>query len=292
MPHSGQFGITSTKNTTSFSFKQAFPLSCWERRRLAAIHPSLIIDRDFDSLLHACAAAKHSKRAPWNIKTINATEVLKRCTQLHPELTTFAARLTLLAEYRNSTVHFGEVPETETKQLLRAYLAGSSAIIKGLELKTEDIYGEFAEIVAKQLDETLAEVQRTVAEKIVKARADSRMRYAALHLDQLEAVVSVIEGSYKSLRERYRDELVTCPACGHLGIAAGDYDLDWEPEYDDESGLVNHAYPVVTLKPSTFACNICGLNLDNASELVAAGLPDSICIEDVDETDFYEEPDY
>jgi hypothetical protein len=40
---------------------------------------------------------------------------------------------------------------------------GSSAIIKELELKTEDIYGEFAQIVAKQLDETLAEVQRTVA---------------------------------------------------------------------------------------------------------------------------------
>lgn len=262
------------------------------KARLAAIHPSLIIDKDFDSLLHACAAAKHSKRAPWNIKTIGATEVLKRCTQLHPELATFAARLTLLAGYRNSTVHLGEVPETEITQLFRAYLAGSIAIIGGLELKAEEIFGEFTEMVAKQLDESSAEVQRTVAEKLALAKSNFRMRYAALHLDQLQALVSAIEGSYQNVREKYRDELISCPACGHLGIAVGDYDVDWEADYDDDSGLAVSGYPVVTLRPSTFTCNICGLSLGDASELVAAGLPDSISVEDVDEADFYDEPDY
>ena len=49
--------------------------------------------------------------------------------------------------------------------------------------------------------------------------------------------------------------------------------------------------PIVTLKASTFSCNICGLNLSGAPELKAAGLQDSINIEDVDAADFYDEPD-
>jgi hypothetical protein len=170
------------------------------KARLAAIHPSLIIDRDFDSLLHACAAGKHSKRAPWNVKTITATEVLRHCTQLHPELITFESRLTLLAEYRNSTIHLGEVPEAEVKQLFWAYLAGSSAIVKGLELKPDAIFGEFTEMVSTRLDESLAEVQLMVAEKLARAKDDFRLRYAALDPDQLKTLVNVIEAGCKNAR--------------------------------------------------------------------------------------------
>ena len=260
------------------------------KARLAAIHPSLIIDRDFDSLLHACAAAKHSKRAPWNLKTIAAPEVLRRCTQLHSELSSFGPRLTLLAEYRNSTIHLGEVPEVELTQLLRAYLAGSAAIVKGLELRPEDIFGDFAEMVTKQLDESLAQVQRVVAEKLARAKSDFQLRYAALDPDQMKALVAVTENRYTAMMMRYQDELVPCPACEHLGIANGDYEVDWDADYDDVSGLPTIAYPVVTLKPSAFVCDLCGLHLDNASELQAAGLPESLNIEDVDASDFYDEP--
>ena len=103
--------------------------------------------------------------------------------------------------------------------------------------------------------------------------------------------MNVIEAGYKNSMEKYRDELVVCPACGHLGLTSGDYDVDWEADYD-KYGNVENAYPVVTLKASTFGCNVCGLELDDASELKAAGLLDSISIEDVDPADFYEEPDY
>jgi hypothetical protein len=54
-------------------------------------------------------------------------------------------------------------------------LAGSSAVAKGLELKPEEIFGEFAEMVLKQLDESLAEVQRVVAEKLARAKGDFRL---------------------------------------------------------------------------------------------------------------------
>jgi hypothetical protein len=261
------------------------------KARLAAIHPSLIIDKDFDSLLHACAAGKHSKRLPWNVKTISATEVLRRCIQLHPELHTFEPRLTLLAEYRNSTIHLGEVPKAEVKQLFRAYLAGTSALAIGLELRLEEVFSEFTEMVLKQLDDSLAEVQRVVAEKIARGKDEVRLRYETLDSDQLNALVNVIEAGYKNVIEKYHDETVVCPACGHLGVANGDYDIDWDVDYDDD-GSVSGGYPIVTLKPSVFYCNFCGLILDDASELKAAGLEVSINIEDVDPADFYEEPDY
>jgi hypothetical protein len=261
------------------------------KARLAAIHPSLIIDKDFDSLLHACAAGKHSKRPPWSVKTITATEVLKRCAQLHPELSTFAVRLALLAECRNSAIHLGEVPVAEVNQVFHAFLAGTSMIANALDLKPDEIFGEFAEMVSKQLDESLAEVQREVSAKIARAKDEFRLRYAALDSDQLSALVNVIESSYKNATEKYRDQTVVCPACGHLGVSSGDYDLDWDVDYDDD-GSVSGGTPIVTLKPSVFYCNVCSLVLDDASQLQSAGLEVSINIEDIDLADFFDGPDY
>jgi hypothetical protein len=281
-----------SKEYDQFFIQAGISFELLGKARLAAIHPSLIIDKDFDSLLHVCGAAKHSKKTPWNLKTIAATEVLRRCTQLHPELGTFTTYLTLLAEHRNSTIHLGEVPESETAKLFRAYLSGSSVILIGLNLKPEEIFGDFAEMVSKHLDESLTEVKRVVAEKLALAKSDFRSRYAALDGDHLKTVVNVIEGGYETVMTRYQDELVTCPACGNLGIASGDYDVDWQAEYDDESGMATNAFPLVTLKPSVFKCNICGLCLDDAAEIVAAGLQSSIYIENVEPSDFYEEPDY
>ena len=260
------------------------------KARLAAIHPSLIIDKDFDSLLHACAAGTHSKRLPWNVRTITATEVLRRCIQLHPELRTFEARLALLAEYRNSTIHLGEVPKTEVKQLFQSYLAGSSALAVGLEVNPDAIFGEFNELVLKQLDESLAEVQRVVAGKIARARDGFWLRYSALDPDQLEGLVSVIESGLQVNMEKYKDELVPCPACGHMGVTSGDYDMEWDADIDRD-GSITGVFPIVTLKALIFICSVCGLTLDAPSELKAAGLQVSINIKDVDPNDFYEEPD-
>jgi len=59
------------------------------KARLASIDPSLVVDRNFDSLLLVCADGKHTQRPPWNIKTITATEMLRRCSQVHPRLKDF-----------------------------------------------------------------------------------------------------------------------------------------------------------------------------------------------------------
>lgn len=259
------------------------------KARLASIHPSLIIDKDFDSFLHVCAAGKHAKRPPWNIKTITATEVLTRCTQLHPGLNDFGARLKLLADYRNSAIHLGEVVEAELKEIFHAFLTSTALIADEMSIARLEFFGDFAKLVATHLDKSLAEVNVSVAEKIARAKTRYKERYGALDSIHVESIVKSVESGY--ILAKYEDQLVQCPACRKAGMISGSFDVEWEADFDDE-GVATSGYPVVTLAPSTFVCNLCGLKLNDTSELKAARLGDLIGIEDVDPSDFYQEPDY
>jgi hypothetical protein len=265
---------------------------CFElvgKARLAAIHPSLIVDRDFDSFLHVCAAGKHAKRPPWNIKTITATEVLTRCIQLHPALNDFSARLRLLADYRNSAIHLGEIIEEERKEIFHALIASTSHITDEMGTKRTDFFGEFAELVATHLDKSLAEVNREVAERLARAKTMFERRYSALDGTQMQVVVKSVEASYPV--DKYERRLIDCPACGMQGLISGSYDVDWQVDYDRD-GSVSSGYPVVTMTTSGFYCGFCDLTLDDAAELKASGLPTTVDIEDADPQDFYPEPDY
>ena len=264
---------------------------CFEllgKARLAAIHPSLIVDRDFDSFLHVCAAGKHAQRAPWNLKTINATEVLLRCLQLHPALNDFKARLRLLAEFRNSAIHLGEVVNEEQKEIFHEFLAATSLIVDEMQIPREEFFGEFEKLVAAHLDKSLTEANRLTEEKIARAKTDYDKKYGSLDLVHTQGIIKSVESAY-SFRQ-YVDQLAECPACRNQGLLVGSIDVDWEADFDD--GQIVGAYPVVTLLPSNFVCNLCDLSLDGSAELKAAGLGKPIHVEDVDPTDFYDEPDY
>ena len=104
----------------------------------------------------------------------------------------------------------------------------------------------------------------------------------------LRASSKSVESGY-SLR-KYEDQLATCPACGNEGLLGGSIDVDWEADFED--GHAVGAYPIVTLTPSTFVCDLCGLSLDSSAELKAVGWEGPIPVEDVDPADFYDEPDY
>jgi hypothetical protein len=259
------------------------------KARLAAIHPSLIVDRDFDSFLHVCAASKHAKRPPWNIKTITATEVLTRCVQLHPALNDFSARLRLLAEYRNSAIHLGEIIEEERKQIFHTIIASTCLIIDEMEIKRREFFGEFEELVTTHLDVSVAEVNREVAERLARSKAMFKRRYSALNDAEMQVVAKSVEARYPV--DKYERTLIDCPACGMQGLISGSYDVDWQVDYDRD-GSISGGYPIVTMTASGFDCAFCDLRLDNATELKASGLPMTVDIEDVDPADFYEGPGY
>jgi len=265
---------------------------CFEllgKARLVAIHPALIVDRDFDSLLHACSASNHAKRPPWNIKTINTTEVLLRCTQLHPQLNEFGTRLRLLADLRNSAVHLGDVVEKERKEIFHELLASTCLIVDEMGIARADFFGEFAELVATHLDKSLKEVNRLTAEKIAHAKTAYAQKYGVLDSEHAQAIIKMVEAGYTL--DGYEDQLAACPACGNQGTAHGAIDVRWEADFD-RWGNVEGGYPIVTLEASSFDCKLCGLSLSGSSELQAAGFNESIDVEDFDPADFYDPPDY
>jgi len=255
---------------------------------LCTLHPSLIIDRDFDSLLQVCGAGTHSKRPLGNIRTIGAKEVLRRVIQLSPRLGGYATGLSLLIDLRNGVVHLGSSDPESLKRILLPFFSGTKILIEALQIELEQFYGEFTEMVQTHLNEAAADAERTVAEKLARARAGYRDKYAELDRSSLETVIRAIEGSYTL--SRYEEELIECPACERLGIMSGSYTMEWEPDDWDETGPTS-ASPVVTLFPSYFTCKVCGLELDGEEELRAAEIEDPIEIEDVDPADFYQ-PDY
>jgi hypothetical protein len=269
-----------------FLIQAAHSFELLGKARLSAIHPSLIIDRDFDSLLRACAASKHTSRPPWSVKTVTATEVLKRCCQLNPALTEFKSQLSLLAEYRNSAIHLGEIVETERKEIFHAFLCSTSLLGAEIDVSATEVFGEFTELVATHLDNSLAETNREVAERIALGRGVFRKRYFALDSDQMEFVATSIKLRYPV--EKYERMLFDCPACGYPGLLSGTHNVDWDVDYDDDGGPSN-AFAVVTLVASSFDCAFCDLSLNGSTELNFAGLPTSVDINDVDQRDFYEQ---
>jgi hypothetical protein len=259
------------------------------KARLASIHPSLVVDKDFDSLLLVCAAGKHTQRPPWNIKTITATEVLKRCSQVHPRLLDFKNRLTLLAEYRNSAIHLGEIIQDEKKEIFHAFLAATSLLVDELGIKRQEYFGEFAKLVEAHLDDSLAETGRDVAEQLARSKAVYAQRYSALEKSQMDIVVKSMVANYYPI-DKYESVLVDCPACGQQGLLNGSYEVEWEVDYDRD-GSISGGYPAVTMTASAFVCLFCDLALGGAVELQAAGLPTTVDIEDPDPKDFYDPPD-
>ena len=89
-------------------------------------------------------------------------------------------------------------------------------------------------MVSKQLDESLAEVQRVVAEKLARAKGDFQLRYGALNPEQLKTMVNIIEAGYKNKMDKYYNELVDCPSCKHQGVVSGDFELDSDVDFDED----------------------------------------------------------
>ena len=70
MPRKGQSAHYLKNEYDQFFIQAGISFELLGKARLATIHPSLIIDKDFDSLLHACDAGKHSKRCPGMLRPL------------------------------------------------------------------------------------------------------------------------------------------------------------------------------------------------------------------------------
>lgn len=107
---------------------------------LAGIHPSLIVDKDFDSLLQVCGAGGHSKKAPGNIRTIGAKDVISRISQILPQLISYEQELGFLADMRNGAVHIGVIGTVNVAEIVSVFFTSHKSSSRELWSKPRRVF--------------------------------------------------------------------------------------------------------------------------------------------------------
>ncbi|HYF79331.1 MAG TPA: hypothetical protein VD973_19565 [Symbiobacteriaceae bacterium] len=247
---------------------------------LVRIHPSLIVDKDFDSLLVVSGGLKYSKRKdPWSIKTVGAVELLTRCAQVIPDLKSVEGKLRVLADLRNSVVHIGAPPPKEMGEILDAFLRGAVIHLEWLVSDQKAYFGEYYDYVQKRLDARLADVNKLVAGKIASAKSVFDEKYGSLESHVWHGIEAVVSKSLNPIR--YEQIVATCPACGCDGLLSGTCQLEWDQFDEDDPGDMS-----LRLNAKDFNCPFCNLHLDGVDELKAAGLRATMTLEPEDLYDF------
>ncbi|MBU1245186.1 hypothetical protein KJ612_18430 [Myxococcota bacterium] len=253
---------------------------------LASIHPSLIVDmRDFDSLLHVVGHGNRTQRSPTDIRTISATDVINRCIQLMPKLKDCQKELHLLAQIRNGIVHCGVYGPQPSDRIRVQYFKYIEILFKEWSIPVEEYFNEFYDLVNEALTDSTKSTRLAVREELLKAKVGYEARFIGTDANLEQAILKAIAAN-QSLT-KLEDEYAQCPACGNEGIAHGDYEVNWEFDYDRD-GNKECGYPIVTLNATSFNCHFCGLLLQSSEELEIAGIETQFKLEDIDASDFYD----
>jgi|GEM_PF-2172321 len=253
---------------------------------LADIHPSLIVDRDFDSLLHVCGAGKHARKSPTNIRTIGAKEVFNRCSQILPKLKEHEGIMNILANIRSGLVHLGDHDAELAKQVFTPYLKHVKIILEALNINLEDFFGEFSDIASTNIEDSRKEIDVLVQTSLAKARSDFKQRFQSMEKKVAKGVIETLENSYELIKNE--EEHMQCPACKHLGVVSGSSEVeDWDVDYDRD-GNPEGAYPVIRLHCDSFKCKVCELELESSEALESAGMDSCIDMKNIDPAEFFD----
>ena len=263
---------------------------------LASLHGTLIVENDFDSLLRASGNARHARTGPEGMRTIGMGEARKRVGRLLPQIENLKCPLELLANVRNSISHMGIATRDVDNRFLLPFLQAGDLVVAAIKTKARaDLWGDYLEMVDAYLAESEEAIKAETVEAIVVARHTFETRYGDMESAVRDGVIKAIEAGYEP--QKYEQDLIDCPACGHTALATGANRVDWEADWDVEGGegYISGVYPTVTFIPGTVECRVCRLVLDPEDAVQAAGVPESWQFEDVDPEDFYvdlEDDDY
>lgn len=255
---------------------------------LAKIDPVLIADpRYIESQLYLAGHPVARTRSEAVIRTISCEEALKRVAAVAPALRVQDADR--LISVRNGSTHYLVGDREGVESLVIAFLATFQVLQQQLELSDENVFGPYTDLVRLVRERHTEEVDRKVAAKIAHAKHAFDERYGHLDANAKKVVLQTIEASI--VLDGYDEQSVPCPACKSVGVTSGQHEFDrWEVDVDEDGSA--HGYPVVNLFAGGFKCRTCGLHLESADELAAAGLDTVLDVNDVDPEDFYDEDDY
>ncbi|MFJ2757469.1 hypothetical protein ACIO3S_17835 [Nocardioides sp. NPDC087217] len=238
----------------------------------------LPIDRKHEGLF--IRMALNPSLADPSLRTIGLGAVLDRVMTIVPTWPLNADGAKSLADARNGAVHVGTRASASSEQLLRLAITACDRLLAEIGTSPEDFYGA-ADL---PLVATLRKNYRTTVEELIgRRRARARHTFEKLREtagEQSDEVVAAREATAADhLDGRLSDNGALlgvkeqCPVCGSAGRLYGRLDVDYEVDFDVEPmgggryDPIPFPYPVVTLSPLAFGCNVCQLRLDGADEL-------------------------
>jgi hypothetical protein len=266
-------------DTKRFVIEAAVSTELLGKACLARIHPVLIAENDFDSLLALCGHA--SAKPLWAIRTIGAKEVIKRVSTVLAQFRPHANGFEDLANLRNSLVHIGQISPTEVDRTFDRFAAGSEVLIAACQASRDAHWGRFGELVTRVLDASLAAAQRSFARRVERSRAGFLRRYG--HLNDQQRVAALAFEMPHAMTALMGGRLINgglkpCPSCGQPGLVKGELTTVNKPNPEITNPAVLDREPWLaeitegTLTPTSFICPFCDLTIDDSDELVASGL--------------------
>jgi hypothetical protein len=274
----------SAGDAVGFALYAATSLEHLSKCYLARRHPALIVDgKSLDSLLHACGQGGVARRKRDEVKTISAAESFNRATRFLPLLAAHVESTSQLFDVRNGGVHLAD--RRSIDPFVLPFLKASEILREALELDRDEYWGEYVKLADSTLREHVEEAELKAEAAVAAAKTRYAERFGGLDQRQLELAIAGLEAN---TFHGYNEQPAKCPACDSTALATGEVETEWH--YDEVGG--DEFLPTLEAEffPETLKCHVCGLALDDADELRAAGVEPQWSL-DLDPDDFIQEPD-
>jgi len=235
------------------------------KAKLAEDNPVFLSeDKNFGSAVALWRTREDVSTLPPETRTISGRIAFQRLVDLDPAFSTYKNFVNEVLHMRNEEAHVGSNRPGNPERTLVAFLKCMHALF---DLSSQEgFWREHEAFVTVSLNESAAEVEKTVTLKIALAKAAYERKMAILDTreeDMLRLGLSTRLGT----RDPDTEMVTVCPACQSDCILLGESHLDWDVFTGDDGPEAN---PFVAFTCSGLGCSFCGLRLSGLDELDAA----------------------
>jgi len=192
---------------------------------------------------------------------------------MQPTLESLESGVSELLEHRNGEAHMGVIDATLQQRAFVSLLQAFNALLDC----DQEFWAPHSDLVRVTLDRNAERIQQSVHLKLSRARERFTV-IAALSVEQREALLAII--STRASEHSLEETTVECPACKSLAVALGSNRLEYGSAEFGKEGEVEGVPSWLLFSPLSLKCEACGLELDNPTELEAAGIGESWLNED------------
>lgn len=237
---------------------------------LASEHPLLVVGSKQGSIDPAgmlWALARPTRASGGTGITINASEAIRRCCILLPQLSEKDLRPVLDA--RNGVLHIGFAPGSDADIIISQVARAAEFLLPKIGKESRGLWGNYYSAVMGRLHSRRDRIANRVADKLASARDSHELAFKRLGVDGVSAL--------RAAADRYsyseNEEPMACPACRGPAVVSGSIEVEEEPGYADESDWSLAGFTLVPwLHLQSLRCQVCGLFLEGEEEIREAGV--------------------